>query len=88
MDLLIVDPVYQHKGIGQQLVMSLQSLHLLPELSAIHLLLRQRNKGGFSFYKKIGFKEDNSYQRADNFVDRSLLIPLTCHLQPAKTLKL
>lgn len=88
MDLLIVDPVYQHKGIGQQLVMSLQTLNLLPDLTAVHLLLREKNKGGFEFYRKIGFEVDSNYQRADNYVDRSLLIPLTCQLNPAKTLKL
>lgn len=77
MDLLIVDPAHQRKGIGEQLVKSLLNLGAIPELSAVHLLLRKKNEGGRKFYQKIGFFDDPDYQRADNFVDLNLLVPLT-----------
>ncbi len=82
MDLLMVDPTYQDLGIGKQLVFSLQNSNLVPNLQAVHLLLREKNQGGRQFYSAIGFKEDNSYQRKDNYVDLSLLVPLTCQLAP------
>ncbi|HTM64655.1 MAG TPA: GNAT family N-acetyltransferase [Gammaproteobacteria bacterium] len=77
MDLLIVSPRYQHKGIGGHLVKSLLNLDAIPELSAVHLLLRKKNQGGKNFYDKLGFYDDQDYQRADNFVDLNLLTPLT-----------
>ena len=77
MDLLIVDPAYQHKGIGEQLVKSLLNLGAIPELSAVHLLLRKANSGGRIFYQKLGFYDDQDYHRTDNFVDLDMLVPLT-----------
>lgn len=77
MNLLVVLPEYQGKGIGKQLVMSLLDQKIIPELSAIHLLLRQKNQGGRIFYSKLGFYEDPSYQRPDNYVDMNLLEALT-----------
>lgn len=73
MNLLVVDPRYQQKGIGGQLVNALINLDEIPDLNAVHLLLRKKNQGGRLFYSKLGFNADPAYQRADNFVDLNLL---------------
>lgn len=76
MNLLVVDPKYQQMGIGEQLVKALMKLQEIPDLSAIHLLLRKKNRGGMRFYKKLGFISDPEYKR-ENFVDVNLLSGLT-----------
>ena len=73
MNLLVVHPEYQNRGIGGQLVKSLANLNEIPDLNAIHLLLRKKNQGGRIFYSKLGFNSDPEYQRDDNFVDLNLL---------------
>lgn len=73
MNLLVVDPKYQQKGIGGQLVNALINLEEISDLNAVHLLLRKKNQGGRIFYSKLGFNADPEYQRADNFVDLNLL---------------
>ena len=73
MNLLVVHPEYQKMGIGEQLVRSLVNLDEIPDLNAIHLLLRKKNRGGRTFYSKLGFNPDPGYQRDDNFVDLELL---------------
>ncbi len=77
MDLLIVLPEHQKKGIGEHLVMSLIRLGINIDLSAIHLLLRCKNAGGREFYGKLGFHVDPTYHREGNYVDKALLEPLT-----------
>lgn len=77
MNLLIVDPEHQRKGIGEQLVKALLNLCIIPNLSEIHLLLRKKNRGGREFYSKLGFYSDPEYKREDNFVDMNLLEGLT-----------
>lgn len=77
MNLLVVHPDYQHKGIGKELVMSLINLHEIENLSAVHLLLRKKNQGGRTFYSKLGFYSDPEYQRDENFVNLDLLEGLT-----------
>lgn len=49
MNLLVVAPEHQKQGVGALLVHSLLHLHEIPDLSAIHLLLRTKNKGGRAF---------------------------------------
>ncbi len=73
MNLLVVHPHYQGKGIGTKLVFSLMNLNVLPDLHAVHLLLRRKNEGGRIFYSKLGFNADSTYHREDNFVDLELL---------------
>lgn len=73
MNLLVVHPDYQGRNIGEQLVKSLINLQIIPDVSAIHLLLRKKNQGGRIFYTKIGFYSDPGYQRDDNFVNSDLL---------------
>ncbi len=73
MNLLVVDPDGQGRGIGKQLTFSILSLH--PELREIRLLLRKVNESGRKFYERIGFTEFE-YDREDNFVDVSLLTGL------------
>ena len=73
MNLLIVHPAHQKKGIGEQLVKSLITLQEIPNLSAIHLLLIRKNLGGKIFYPKIGFSKNPKYNREDNFVNIKLL---------------
>ncbi len=77
MNLLVVHPTYQGRGIGEQLVKALVNLNEIPNLNAIHLLLRKKNQGGRIFYSKLGFTSDPEYQRDDNFVDLNLLEGLT-----------
>jgi ribosomal protein S18 acetylase RimI-like enzyme len=77
MNLLVVHPDYQGRSIGGQLVNSLIQLNVIPELSAVHLLLRKKNQGGRVFYSKLGFYSDPDYKRDDNFVELDLLEGLT-----------
>jgi ribosomal protein S18 acetylase RimI-like enzyme len=77
MNLLVVHPEFQNKGIGGQLVKALVNLDVIPDLNAIHLLLRKKNQGGRIFYSKLGFNSDPEYHREDNFVDMALLEALT-----------
>lgn len=74
MNLLVVDPSYQHKSIGRHLTFSICSDDLFPHVTAINLLIRKVNTEGYKFYYKIGFF-NYDYQR-DNFVDTSLLTGL------------
>ncbi len=77
MNLLVVHPDYQKRGIGEQLVNALRKLQAIPDLSAIHLLIRKKNQGARVFYSKLGFVSDLSYQRPDNFVNLDLLEGMT-----------
>lgn len=77
MNLLVVHPAYQGKAVGYNLVMSLIKLGIIPNLNAIHLLLRKKNEGGRAFYSKLGFEIDPLYEREDNFVNLDLLEALT-----------
>jgi ribosomal protein S18 acetylase RimI-like enzyme len=76
MNLLIVDPSYQSRGIGKHLVFSICAEDLYPNTQAINALLRKVNEQGRLFYEKIGFSYCPEYQREDNYVDISLLIPI------------
>jgi len=76
-NLLVVHPAHQKKGIGHQLVHALINLKEIPKLNTIHLLLRTKNKGGREFYSKLGFVSDPTYIRDDNFVKSDLLEALT-----------
>ncbi|MDB6096264.1 MAG: hypothetical protein JWM09_542 [Francisellaceae bacterium] len=80
MNLLVVDPIHQKKGIGKALVYSVKKLKFLPTIKHINLLLRKKNKGGRIFYTKLGFKLDPNFKR-DNFVDISLLEGWTFNLK-------
>lgn len=73
MNLLVVLPEYQNKGVGRTLVFSCMNLKQFNQPDTVHLLLRKKNEGGRIFYKKLGFFEDPQYHRADNFVDSTLL---------------
>lgn len=76
MNLLIVDPLYQGRGIGKHLVFSICAEDLYPNIQAINVLLRKVNEQGLRFYEKIGFSHCPEYRRQDNYVDISLLIPI------------
>jgi ribosomal protein S18 acetylase RimI-like enzyme len=73
MNLLVVDPHEQRKGIGKTLTFAINSLY--PNINAIHLLIRKVNVEGRKFYERIGFVESD-YAR-DNFVDPALLTGLS-----------
>ncbi len=72
MNLLVVDPSYQGKGIGKLLTFSILREDLFPSVDEIRVLLRKVNQKGRKFYEKIGFK-DFTLERKDHFVDMSLL---------------
>ncbi len=76
MNLLAVDPSYQKRGIGKELVFSICSEELFPNTEAINVLLRKVNLTGRYFYESIGFEDAPDYESKDNFVDNSLLLPI------------
>lgn len=82
MNLLIVDPVIAHSGVGSELVRAAYKLPLMKNIKSINLLLRKANEGGKVFYSKLGFKATPSFTR-DNFVDNSLLEGWTLELDNA-----
>lgn len=73
MNLLVVSPQFQNQGIGKELVFAFKHLPAFSQIDTVHLLLRIKNQGGRTFYKKLGFFVDPKYQRPDNFVDMKLL---------------
>lgn len=77
MNLLAVHPNFQGAGIGEHLVNGLMYLGVIPDLHAIHILIRKLNEGGKIFYKKLGFYSDPDYRRDNNFVDLELLEGMT-----------
>jgi len=74
MNILVVAPEHQKKGIGRSLTFSICSEELFPHIQAINLLIRKVNVEGYKFYYRLGFFEFD-YHR-DNFVDTSLLTGL------------
>lgn len=76
MNLLVVDPLYQNRGIGKHLVFSICSEELFPHIEAINVLLRKVNLQGLHFYEHIGFRDAPDYVSKDNFVDNCLLVPI------------
>ncbi len=75
MNLLVVDPSEQGRGVGKYLTFSICSEDLYPQTQEINVLLRKINERGRRFYEKIGFV-DFDYSRQDAFVDTSLLTGL------------
>ncbi len=73
MNLLIVHPDYQRRGVGRKLVMSLIDFDLITSLSAIHIQLRKKNEAGRLFYQELGFYSDPTYTRPGNYVDMNLI---------------
>ena len=55
MRMLVVDPRCQREGIGQSLVWGLHYMRRVSQSSSISLWLRKKNRGGHSFYSKLGF---------------------------------
>jgi ribosomal protein S18 acetylase RimI-like enzyme len=80
MNLLVVDPDEQRRGIGKHLTFSIRSHDLYPETQFIDLLIRKVNESGRRFYEKIGFF-DFQHSVQDNFVDQSLLTGLRWSLE-------
>lgn len=77
MNLLAVHPKYQGQSLGAHLVNSLIELAVIPDLSAVHILLRRKNSGGRCFYESLGFYSDPTYVKTDNHVPIELLEPMT-----------
>lgn len=82
MNLLVVDPNEQGRGIGRHLTFSICSRDLYPHINAINLLIRKVNEGGRKFYERLGFS-DFQYTIRDNFVDTSLLTGLRWAEKPS-----
>ena len=77
MNLLVVKPGLQQLGIGKALVFSLRTLKIDPELQAINLMLRSKNRVGKTFYRRVGFSKNLAYTRTGNYVSMELLEPWT-----------
>lgn len=74
LNLLVVSPEHQRKGIGKYLTFSICSETLFPNIQAINVLIRKVNLEGYNFYRKLGFF-DSDYHRED-FVPSHLLTGL------------
>ena len=55
---LAVDPAYQRKGFGRQLMLEIEKGLLTSGCPKINLQVRHGNSAALEFYSRIGYKED------------------------------
>jgi ribosomal protein S18 acetylase RimI-like enzyme len=55
---LAVEPGFQRKGLGRQIMAALEERLLAKGCPKINLMVRDDNIGAVRFYKKIGYKSD------------------------------
>ena len=56
---LAVDPAYQKKGFGRQLMAEIEKRLLALDCPKINLQVRSGNTSALEFYSRIGYKDDN-----------------------------
>ena len=56
---LAVDPAYQRKGFGRQIMLEIEKRLLAAGCPKINLQVRAGNTQALEFYNRIGYKEDN-----------------------------
>ena len=56
---LAVDPVYQRKGYGQQIMSEIEKRLLAMGCPKINLQMRKGNTDALEFYGRIGYRDDN-----------------------------
>ncbi len=56
---LAVDPAYQKKGFGRQLMAEIEKRLLALDCPKINLQVRSGNTSALEFYRKIGYQDDN-----------------------------
>jgi ribosomal protein S18 acetylase RimI-like enzyme len=66
---LAVDPEYQSKGLGQQIMTAIESKLLAIGCPKINLQIRTDNLSAISFYEKIGYKTDDVISMGKRLVE-------------------
>ena len=56
---LAIDPSYQHKGFGRQIMQDIEKRLLALGCPKINLQVRNGNTSALEFYNRIGYKDDN-----------------------------
>lgn len=78
LNLLAVDSVYRHLGIGRRLVEWLEESARVAGTFVISLEVRARNRGARMFYRKLGYSEIVRIPRY--YCGREAAIRMTCDL--------
>ena len=66
---LAVDPLYQRKGLGQQIMKVIGGKLLALDCPKINLQIRTDNLSAVSFYKSIGYKTDDVISMGKRLVE-------------------
>jgi ribosomal protein S18 acetylase RimI-like enzyme len=66
---LAVDPLYQRKGLGQQIMKVIEGKLLALDCPKINLQIRTDNLSAVSFYKSIGYKTDDVISMGKRLVE-------------------
>lgn len=56
---LAIDPSYQHKGFGRQIMQDIEKRLLALGCPKVNLQVRTGNISALEFYNRIGYKDDN-----------------------------
>jgi ribosomal protein S18 acetylase RimI-like enzyme len=64
-----VDPAYQRKGLGRQMMEAIEKKILAMGCPKINLMIRTDNLGAVDFYKKIGYKMDEVVEMGKRLVE-------------------
>ena len=66
---LAIDPAYQRKGLGQQIMEAVEERIRVMGCSKINLLIRTDNIEAVKFYKNIGYKMDEVVSMGKRLVE-------------------
>jgi len=64
-----VDPAYQRKGLGRQMMEAIEKKIRVMGCPKINLMIRKDNLGAVEFYKRIGYKMDETIQMGKRLVE-------------------
>jgi ribosomal protein S18 acetylase RimI-like enzyme len=64
-----VDPAYQRKGLGRQMMEAIEKKIRVMGCPKINLMIRTDNLGAVEFYKRIGYKMDETIQMGKRLVE-------------------